>query len=234
MASNPKKTTPKVKNPPQGPNPWDVAPILPQGDPEPEPLWLAVGKALTAWEKLDQVQAQIFGVIVGSRRGGASAAYGVVVASSARSEMVAAAAAEVLQDKPEYLADVTAMVNRVGKLSGRRNDIAHGVVGHFTGTRLGKNDEVIDFDDGCFLTPASYATRKRNKDREIYDPANTIGKYAYTAAQIEEYGSAFHREYGDGVKLMFRLIAYFATGWPLGAHQPRAAGANGESPGPTG
>ena len=190
------------------PNPWDVAPLLEQGDVDAEPLFSSVGKALTAWEKLDQVQANLFGIIVGSRRGAAVAAYGLVAASSARTEMMVAAAEIVLAESPELLGEVTAILTEIGRWGARRNDIAHGVVSHYTSSWNGEPDK----DHGHYLIPASYATRKRAKVRG--ESMMTRGKYAYTAAQVMTYAGHFQDAYHRLVKLMFRVNNYCDEKWP--------------------
>ena len=73
---------------PNDPNPWDVMPREPRGDLSPEPIHLAVGRALSAWEVLDEVQAKMFGVLVASRAESAASAYGTIQTSRGRSDPI--------------------------------------------------------------------------------------------------------------------------------------------------
>lgn len=200
--------------PPKAPlhnNPWDVAPILDTGDPEETALFTAVGTALTAWEKLDQVQARVFGILVGSRRGAAVAAYGTIIVSSGRSEMVDTAARVVLSENIDLLNELTDLLGEIGKLIGRRNDIAHGVVSHFEEYV----DGALSKDRGHFLVPASYATRKRARPEPGPEaPMTMLGKYAYTSAQVMAYAEHFNAYYLRLVRLMHRIGDYCDAKWP--------------------
>jgi hypothetical protein len=230
-AKRPKKTVPKVKNPPQGPNPWDIAPLLPKGDAEATPIWTAVGKALTVWERLDGVLADIFGVMVGSRGGAATAALGIIGTSSTRAEMLNVAGAIVLQKDATLLSALKSITRRAGYLSSRRNDIAHGVVGHFVEGHTDEHGAVTEVDHGHYLTPATYATRKRsNIERQMGDPMMLDHVYAYTSEQVEDYGIAFLALYREAVQLMFIVKAYVEVRWPIGEHLPRDRPASFDSP----
>ncbi len=216
-AKRPKKTVPKIKNPPQGPNPWDVAPILDQGDPNPEMLWTAVGRALTGWEKLDQVQAHIFGILCGSRLGAASTAYGTIVASSTRASMVLAAAEVVLKDAPLLSATTIKMLGDIGNLGSRRNEIAHGIVSHYKSSEPDPDRPggLREKDNGHFLMPPSYAVKYRTKKALAWNaPFTHRGKYAYTAAQVDEYGGQFANYYVRLVPLMFTIQEWCDKTWP--------------------
>jgi hypothetical protein len=181
------------------PNPWDVLPRESAGDPTPEPLFLAVGMALSAWEIMDGWQATLFGELVSSRRGAAETAYGTVVSSSGRADMVLAAADRLLTDSAgDHLAELTTLVNDIGKLSGRRNEIAHGFVCNFETTSS----------NGCYLVPPIYNSKKHLTSSAMRERMAKFTssieiaqdfpfaryKYAYTASQIRTYTGHF-RDY---------------------------------------
>lgn len=221
----------KTKRPPEDPSPWDVAPLLPKGDDDPTLLWTAVGRALTAWEKLDGVQADIFGVLVGSRGGAAVAAYGTIQSTASRTEMVGVAAEVVLKLEPDFFAELKALLNLCGKLGARRNDIAHGVVSNFRASVADENGAVSETDHGHYLVPANYATRRRSKVEQNWgDPMMNRGAYAYTADQVVAYGNHFHETYLKAVKIMFRLLAYFESKWPHGQLLPQVDMHTNETP----
>lgn len=184
MNDKPKKA--KVRNPPEPAKPWDIAPILEQGDPDPTRLWTAVGMALTAWEKLDQVQANLFGLLVGSRMGAASEAYGTIIASASRATISKAAAEVVLKDDDALLKETLKMLREIGETSARRGEIAHGIVSHYSSTSNPGNGEIKQRDHGHFLVPPTYAVKYRSKvEYEWNAPVHHHGRYAYTAAQVE-------------------------------------------------
>lgn len=220
-----KPTTPKVKKPPQPPPDWALAPILPHGDHDGQDVFAAVGMALTAWEKLEQAQANVFGQLVGSRRGGAVAAYGTIVAYKGRAEMLTAAAKVVLKGDPpignaSVLAELLTLIKETGELSGRRNDIAHGIVSHFKASVTGADGVRTETDHGCYLVPASYATNKRTKrELSFNDPIMLRGTYAFTADQMLAYAGHFEARYKRMVDLIFKLMDHFQKIEPHSMHR---------------
>jgi hypothetical protein len=168
-------------------NPWDVLPVEPQGDEEAVELYHAVGLALSLWEVLESAVATIYHDIVGFNSRAAMAAYCTISSSPGRIDRVLAAAEEadnthISALQVEELKQL--LVNEVGKLSGRRNEIAHGTVTHVSAP--GRRE-------GHFLMPPDYNTRKRIPYRKIQTgelPFKAI-KYAYTAAQVQQYGEHF-------------------------------------------
>jgi hypothetical protein len=120
----------------------------------------------------------------------------------------------------DLVEEITGLVNDVGKLLGRRNDIAHGVVTEFydNGNSL-----------GCYLVPADYNTRRRlNETKAIavvrsfksikdYTTEHHIfGRYmyAYKAEQVEWYMRQFQAHRKKMVDLMTKTQARRATLFP--------------------
>lgn len=206
MAKPKKQKPPK---PPKEPEPWDVLPILSNGDPFPDKLFSEVGKALSAWEALDATQANVFSILVSSRAGAAEAAYGSIVSPASRAEMVLAAARRVLVKDDPLLPELETLIDRVGKLSGRRNDIAHGMVGQYRPLTDDKTSL------GYFLAPAFGNTRKNlSMDRVVemvnlnhLIPMQRLHKYAYTAEQVAWYTAHFQHHTWLMAKLGLRIDA---------------------------
>jgi hypothetical protein len=169
------------------PNPWDVLPIAPQGNAMPDGIYHAVGVALSQWEILESAVADVYLDIVGFQSRAAMAAYGTISSSPGRIDMIVAAAEAVDRKRlteQEFTELKQLLVNEVGKLCGRRNEIAHGTVTEVTGGAQ----------YGHYLMPPDYNTRKRLHHGSV--PSGTIlpfglMKYAYTAAQVNTYGEHF-------------------------------------------
>ena len=64
--------------------------------------------------------------------------------------MMVAAAEIVLAEPPELLGEVTAILTKIGRWGARRNDIAHGVVSHYTSslTQIGLRVRSINYSLG--------------------------------------------------------------------------------------
>jgi hypothetical protein len=79
------------------PNPWDIPPSPPIGDIDGDAISIAVGRALTSWEYVEEAYADIFSVLVGAHQSAdpeiipALRAYGAVITSRGRAEMIEAA-----------------------------------------------------------------------------------------------------------------------------------------------
>ncbi|WP_157072401.1 hypothetical protein [Brevundimonas bacteroides] len=200
----------KTKNPPQEPPAWAVAPFLEQGDESPSIIYHAVGQALSRWEVMDDQVATLFEALIASRKRAGFMAFGTVVANSARLEMVKAAALVVLRGEtggPLY-AEVEKTLDEIGKMVGRRNEIAHGVVTGFSRTDGGETQH-----QGYFLIPAMYATRKNQipKSYRFEDPAWAMTGYAYTGAQIDAYASHFNNYLWRLIDLCGRIGTHLAS-----------------------
>ena len=168
-------------------NPWDVRPVAAEGDDdEGVALYHAVGVALSSWEILESAVAALFAEVIGSGSRGAQAAYGTISSSPGRIDMVIAAAEEAHSDyiNAAQLAELRQLlVNEVGKLSGRRNEIAHRTVTQVTGGNR----------QGHYLMPPHYNTRKRIPHRKVTTgemPFKAL-KYAYTSKEVLEYAEHF-------------------------------------------
>lgn len=190
-------------------NPWDILPFEELGNEAPDEIYLAVGEALSAWEIVDEWRAQIFGVLVDTTSPAAQNAYGTIQSSAGRADLIKAAASVTLRDDRAYAAELQSLMRDVEKLSGRRNDIAHGVVRMRRGYRNGIKGYL-----GYFLLPPSYNTRKRigpqdvtSDDVEIIQN-HPLTKYQYTAAQVRAYRGHFETYESRLANFFFRLRDY--------------------------
>lgn len=160
-------------------NPWDVPPIPEKGARSPEPVYQAIGKAITHWELVEQAIGGLFTFVTTGKfydaSGPALRAYGSIVGTSARINMVKAAVESWSQQYPTcpHLDNCYALLSECERGSARRNDIAHGRV-----------DRLLDaVPNGWMLFPGFYNTKKRSIEGK--------SKYAYTVEHIERYASAF-------------------------------------------
>ena len=48
------------------PAPWDIPPAPPSGDAHEDAISMAVGRALTSWEYVEEAYADIFAILVGA------------------------------------------------------------------------------------------------------------------------------------------------------------------------
>jgi murein tripeptide amidase MpaA len=160
-------------------NPWDVTPWPKVGNAGHDELFLAVGKALSNWELVENAIAGLFTrVTVGSYyapTAPAIRAYSAVTNASNRIQMVRAALESWLHVWKDCPCGRNALdiLKECGEWAGRRNDIAHGIV-----------DRVVDAPKhGWFLFPSFYNAKKR--------PLDDRPAYRYTAANIEYYSDRF-------------------------------------------
>ena len=168
-------------------------------------LYVAVGRALSQWEALEICLGELFMLLVESPSLAASRAYGALASVPARRDALQFAGAEFFvnpqidqRNKPfldKILADYW-------QASGRRNDIAHGIVTRFTkGSWEGP---------GGFLVPADYNSKRTttipNYERALFGKYFAIppgftsirhaqflerADYAYTAAHIKDFTEKF-------------------------------------------
>jgi hypothetical protein len=160
-------------------NTWDVTPWPEEGNATEDELFLAVGRALSNWELVENAIAGLFTVVtVGSYHAPtapAIRAYSAVTNASNRIQMVRAALESwpyVWKDCP-CGANALKILNECAQWTGRRNEIAHGIV-----------DRLMDAQKNAwFLFPSFYNAKKRRLGER---PA-----YRYTSANIDYYSNCF-------------------------------------------
>jgi integrase len=111
-------------------NPWDV--LSPkEAEKDPDTLFLSVGRALTAWERMQQQFAHFFGFFCGAENTlQARRAYGAIGTFRGQAEVLRAAAEAYFHTSPDHEMQKPffALLKRAGNFAPRRNDIAHGIV----------------------------------------------------------------------------------------------------------
>jgi hypothetical protein len=165
-------------------NPWDRPPIPEKGESRAEPLFQAVGKAISCWGHVEQSIALLFTFVTTEKYYDASApalrAYGSITGTGARIEMVRAAVEGWAQKYPlcPLIGNCYELLKECGHWSSRRNDIAHGQV-----------DCLLDaIPNGWMLFPGLHDTKKRSIEGK--------SKYRYTVEHIEQFGAGFLNLHG--------------------------------------
>jgi hypothetical protein len=143
-------------------NPWDTA-ALSGADDTADAVYLAVGKALSAWEDLEHQLARLFVFFVtdgAEQQWAAYRAYGSAVAFRGRLEMLQAAAEAhftlVLADT-EMEPRFKALLREVERYAPRRNEIAHGRVQPIGKPSLDPEDLLGWSEIGWCLYPSEYS-----------------------------------------------------------------------------
>ncbi len=177
------------------------------GDSNADIIYCSVGKALSSWERIEMILAQMFGLFVESDSEAALRAYGFISSNTSRMQSLKAAAA-IFASKQGVkfpMQDFCLLIKHVSDAASRRNEIAHGIV----------QSIVLDGKEcGFFLTPAIYNSRKvepktsdfweRAKEQSATDPFIVFGlKYRYTSEDIEYFINLFDQ--------LFKQVGGFFT-----------------------
>jgi hypothetical protein len=187
-------------------NPWDVAPLADQGDDDAIGIHQAVGLALTHWSQIETFLAKLFAMLVGSRFESAEAAYSHIQNVGTRNVMIREAAKRVMVPTSPLNDELNTLLDQIGKLSGRRNDIAHGTSTGFHGFKHG----------GVFLAPEAMDFRKYSF-HPLYRPQPSRPApydqfaYAYTSGQIVGYAITFQSYAMKVIDLMKRIEQHYAV-----------------------
>jgi hypothetical protein len=197
---------------------WDRRETRPTGDDDPDALYLAVGKAMSAWNKVELSLAYLFGVFVNAHGGMevAARAFGAVATTSGKLDMLKAAAevfigreeadgkpsiaSEAAPDKTiiNLKADLKLHIDTVWKGFGeRRNDIAHGAV-----LAHGPASDIRAMKGRWYLVPSHIDPKKWERRG---DP-----KFCYTAADVDFYVEQFNSLTGPIIKLTTSVSEYRA------------------------
>jgi hypothetical protein len=173
----------RAKKTPKEPKAWSWPMPVDKGGAEPEPLLMAVGKALSYWEHVENHLANLFAVLVGAeisrdRPAPAIRAYGTVVSFRARAAMVDAAAKAYLlqQSDSGWSKTWTDLLEELTGFADRRNDIAHGSAELLYDLKEEKSL-------GFFLLPGLYASKKY--------PSDGPPAYRFSAEQVQQLAEHF-------------------------------------------
>jgi hypothetical protein len=214
VAKKPKQ--PKQEIPPLfPPGYWDRPEPRAKGDATVQPIQIAVGQALSVWEYLEDELSYLCILFADIQENGKGSRAVYRLFGSIESSIGRRKALEALAEIyfwPHFKDDIKSrfkqLMEAVSDASGRRADIAHGmVVDHHFESREG---EAI----GAFLLPAGYNT-KRNKpfrddlediEAHIYlenYPFNTmLGHYRYTSEDIKGFTLKFRELHGKIAEYM--------------------------------
>ncbi|RYD86798.1 MAG: hypothetical protein EOP50_21820 [Sphingobacteriales bacterium] len=191
-------------------NPWDIPPLPQKGDDAHSMTFEAVGRATSEWEHLEAYLGLAFAVFVGATNtvDAAMRAYGSIVAFKGRSGMLQAAAEVFFNDFPsDSLQDRFNKLDKAaGRFSGRRNEIAHGIVQPYYAI----NGEAHV---GAALVPSYFATNKRlleSVDGDEYSSRLTL-KYAYTSVEITNFSEQFAKLAKEALELYKALSGHRAA-----------------------
>lgn len=199
---------------------WDRAPSKEQGDTLPDALFCAVGRALTAWEWVEQAQGGLFltltGVQTADSLNAVRRAYGSIFGNSGRRTALTAAAEVYFGG---YWAEKSVrrrfnLFNKAIELaSKRRDDITHaGVI---------TSIKIDNIDKGGFLMPLEYNTKFTHAFPPLpLDHLSFTGKYRFTSEDILQWTKRFDflrnaiwdlqlklRRTNEGIPLIAEMIA---------------------------
>ena len=186
--------------------PWEVPDPPKIGDTTNDITFRAVGAALSQWEYFESNLSQVFSFLIGSGYGNVVAirAYGSVENFRGRATMIERAAEVYFKyTKDEKLQSlIEELLKRANQLSGRRNEIAHGIVNPYFET---ENDRSIH--KGFVLYPAYYATRKRKLPDEVPLTEVTL-TYIYSSAEIANFGRQFDDLANKTIEVLTGLVRH--------------------------
>jgi hypothetical protein len=162
------------------PNPWDRPPWPDRGEEECEPIYLAVGHALSQWADLEECISDLFVFFVGQEEeteSPAVRAYTSIDGVRNRIAMVRSAADAWFERFPDcaFRENTFDALRICQEWSSRRNEIAHGTTDLPVGTPGAT----------WFLYPG-YLTKRRKTSRNK-------AEFRYNADQIEKMADGFEK-----------------------------------------
>lgn len=149
----------------------------------------AVGLALSFWEHLESVQADLFHAIVRGKNNSSYVAYCSVDGSAARLNMLKSAVESGLNEHPDTQTRISAHARLIGNFSARRNEIAHGLI-----VRLGDADYQ--------LGPNPIKLNKWS---------GSSAKFQYSAQAVLHYAWQFVKIHDSTFELIVELREYFGS-----------------------
>jgi hypothetical protein len=162
------------------PNPWDRPPWPIQGEEECEPIYLAVGRALSQWADVEECISDLFVFFVGQEeepRSPAIRAYTSIDGVKNRIAMVRSAAEAWLELFPDcpLRESIFEALRSCQEWSFRRNEIAHGAT-----------DLPVDTPGATWFLYPGYLTKRRRTSRND-------AEFRYTADQIQNIAYGFEK-----------------------------------------
>jgi len=171
---------------------WERPPLREAGEPNADPIYLAVGKALSQWERAEEGFAILFQILIETRSEAATRAYGSITNSAGRRQALRSAAEVTFTEKSIVEADreeFKDLLAHFERASSRRDDIAHGIVMH----------ESVSGEDGKLVQPAGWLllVPDYNTSRTFAFPQETgdvfwyRGKYRYNGLDVMIFRQKF-------------------------------------------
>lgn len=163
------------------PNPMPI-----DGDKSTDNIYVGVGRALTAWEVVENSLVILFSRLVGTDFDTALAIYTTPHTRNLKQSILVNVGEARFRRDPLRSKFLKQLLSRVDSFAERRSDIAHGVAAQ-RGTR------------GWLLTAPFHSSRG-------FDVVKGQWKYAFTAAHIEGYAEWFghlHQEIHNALPLLF-------------------------------
>ena len=165
---------------------WERPPLREVGEPTADRIYIAVGKALSQWERAEEGFAMLFEILVESKSDAAIRAYGSITNSAGRREALRSAAEvtfEVRGISDIMRKEFKELMTHFEKASSRRDDIAHGITMHETAG---------DHNLGWFLLVPTYNTSRshafsQDQSKVFWDR----GKYRYVSKDILGFRDKF-------------------------------------------
>ncbi len=214
IAMLPSNSKPKKLPTPPARKSWDIRPLQPEGSPTEDDVYLAVGRALTAWERIEVQLSELYLFFIGRhysypneyRRTVTASlrAYGSVNGFITRFEMIEKAGdiffhprqfgplqnreldLKLIEQEKKLQSRFSTIVEETRGFVARRNEIAHGIVGGVRTSPIPSSPQTY------FLSPPYYNSRKYprgrdEKSRTIFETAT----YHYTAEDVDYYRNQF-------------------------------------------
>lgn len=182
--------------------PWDFDP--PQvGDANQDMTFRSIGAALSQWEYFEGNLSLCFSYLIGSGYGNMAAlrSYGSVESFRGRAFMIRTAAEVYFKTtaNDRLHADLTSLLNLASNhLSGKRNEIAHGIVNPYY--------KIVDggsCHEGFVLYPAYYATRKLKLADVL--PLTAEPNYVYSSVEIDKIATFFQQLADKAIDILTHL-----------------------------
>jgi hypothetical protein len=167
------------------PEPWEAAPPAMTGDSDVGKIYHAVGVALSRWEILEVALSYLYGAILQAKIGASASAYRKAAAGRSRLRLIKGAleAQRAAMPEPLYAEILAFLDGEVTPLVRRHNEIAHGTA---VAMRHGIGGHYLV---GPGYTPRKLQWRRVPMAMDVF-PFRRL-PYAYTAAQVSDYGEHF-------------------------------------------
>lgn len=110
---------------------FNVPPLAPKGDNQPDKLYLAVGLALSRWAMVEDALGFVFARLLQTHSSAAHRVLGVLTSFGAKADVIDAAADRALHHHEQHLAEEKNRLKVWRKASYRRNEIVHGHVANY-------------------------------------------------------------------------------------------------------